>query len=55
MTDLDLKLENLDIFHGFIRRHIGPGSEDVTVMLEQLGMKDMDELLEERASNDQDD
>jgi len=46
MPDLDLKLENLDIFHGFIRRHIGPGNEDTAVMLKQLGMKDMDELLD---------
>ena len=46
MTDLDLKLKDLDVFHGFIRRHIGPADEDVAEMLKELGMKSTDELLD---------
>jgi glycine dehydrogenase len=46
MPNLDLKLEDLDIFHGFIRRHIGPSEEDETAMLAELGMKNLDELLD---------
>jgi hypothetical protein len=46
MTNLDLKLKDLDIFHGFIRRHIGPGAEDEAAMLAELGMDNVDELLD---------
>ena len=46
MTDLDLKLKDLDVFHGFIRRHIGPADEDVDTMLETLGMGSIDQLLD---------
>ena len=46
MPNLDLKLQDLDIFHGFIRRHIGPGEEDRAAMLAELGLDDMDELLD---------
>ena len=46
MPNLDLKLKDLDIFHGFIRRHIGPSADDEAAMLAELGMKDMDELLD---------
>ena len=46
MPNLDLKLKDLDIFHGFIRRHIGPGAEDEAAMLAELGMGSMDELLD---------
>jgi glycine dehydrogenase len=46
MPKLDLKLKDLDVFHGFIRRHIGPGAEDEAAMLEQLGIESIDELLD---------
>ena len=46
MPDLDLKLSDLDIFHGFIRRHIGPDPAEEAAMLEQLGMQSLDELLD---------
>ena len=46
MTDLDLKLKDLDIFHGFIRRHIGPSPDEETAMLSELGMESLDELLD---------
>ncbi len=46
MTNLDLKLQDLDIYNGFIRRHIGPGPVDTPAMLKQLGMKSLDELLD---------
>ena len=46
MTNLDLKLHDLDIYNGFIRRHIGPGSVDVAEMLEELGMQSLDELID---------
>jgi hypothetical protein len=46
MTNPELKLKDLDIFHGFIRRHIGPGAEDEAAMLAELGMKDIDDLLD---------
>ncbi len=46
MTNLDLKLQDLDIYNGFIRRHIGPGPVDTPAMLKQLGIKSLDELLD---------
>lgn len=46
MTNLDLKLQDLDIYNGFIRRHIGPGPVDTPAMLKQLGMKSLDELID---------
>ena len=46
MTNLDPKFKDLDIFHGFIRRHIGPGAEDEAAMLAELGMENIDELLD---------
>ena len=46
MPNLDLKLKDLDIFHGFIRRHIGPGAEDEAAMLAELGIDSMDDLLD---------
>ncbi len=46
MPNLDLKLKDLDIFHGFIRRHIGNSADEEAEMLELLGMKDLDELLD---------
>ncbi len=46
MTDLNLKLQDLDIFHGFIRRHVGPGAEDEAAMLAELGMENIEELLD---------
>jgi len=46
MLDLDLKLKDLDVFHGFIRRHIGPGSVDEPAMLAELGLDSLDELLD---------
>ena len=46
MPNLDLKLQELDVFDGFIRRHIGPGVEDEAAMLAELGMKDIEELLD---------
>ncbi len=46
MTDLDLKLQDLDIYNDFIRRHIGPGPVDTPAMLTELGFKGMDELVD---------
>jgi glycine dehydrogenase len=46
MTNLDLKLQDLDKYDGFIRRHIGPGAVDEPAMLNQLGMKSLDELID---------
>ena len=46
MPNLDLKLADLDIYTDFIRRHIGPGSVDEPAMLAELGMQDLDELLD---------
>ena len=46
MQNLDLKLQDLDIFNGFIRRHVGPGAEDEAAMLAALGMENLDELLD---------
>ncbi len=46
MQNLDLQLKDLDIFHGFIRRHIGPDAAEEKAMLDALGMDDMDELLD---------
>ena len=47
MPNLDQKLQNLDIFHGFIRRHIGNSSEEEKAMLGELGMDSIDELLDQ--------
>ena len=46
MSDLDLKLTDLDIHTDFIRRHIGPGSVDELSMLDELGLNSLDELLD---------
>ncbi|MDH3218400.1 MAG: aminomethyl-transferring glycine dehydrogenase [Gammaproteobacteria bacterium] len=46
MPNLDLKLQDLDIFHGFIRRHIGPDEAEEKAMLAELGMASIDELLD---------
>ena len=46
MTDLDLKLQDLDIYNDFIRRHIGPCPVDTPAMLNELGFKRMDELVD---------
>jgi len=46
MTNLDLTLQDLDVYNDFIRRHIGPGSVDEAAMLAQLGMKNLDELID---------
>ena len=46
MSDLDLKLSDLDIQTDFIRRHVGPGSNDEAAMLADLGLESLDELLD---------
>ena len=46
MTNLDLKLQDLDVYNNFIRRHIGPSSADEQAMLAELGMKSLDELVD---------
>ncbi|MFB3058679.1 MAG: aminomethyl-transferring glycine dehydrogenase, partial [Gammaproteobacteria bacterium] len=46
MTNLDLKLQDLDVYNDFIRRHIGPSSADERAMLAELGMKSLDELVD---------
>ncbi len=46
MPNLELKLQDLDIYNDFIRRHIGPGPVDETAMLAELGMKNLDELID---------
>ena len=46
MTNLDLKLQDLDVYNDFIRRHIGPSSADEQAMLTELGMKSLDELVD---------
>ena len=46
MSDLDLKLTDLDIHTDFIRRHIGPGPVDEPAMLAELGLNSVDELLD---------
>ena len=46
MPNPELKLTDLDIFHGFIRRHIGNSEDEENAMLTELGMKNMDELLD---------
>ena len=47
MAELELGLKDLDIFHGFIRRHIGPGDTDEAAMLAELGIQSIDELLDQ--------
>ena len=46
MPNLDLQLQDLDIFTGFIRRHIGNSSDEEVAMLEELGLESLDELLD---------
>ncbi|MDH3760335.1 MAG: aminomethyl-transferring glycine dehydrogenase [Gammaproteobacteria bacterium] len=46
MPNLDLQLKDLDIFHGFIRRHIGPDPAEEKAMLDELGMESIDDLLD---------
>ncbi|RYP87581.1 glycine dehydrogenase (aminomethyl-transferring) [Nocardioides guangzhouensis] len=45
MTDHP-SLSELDNTPGFARRHIGPGASDVDTMLEALGFRSLDELME---------
>ena len=46
MSGLDKTLQDLDIFHGFVRRHIGNSPGEETAMLAELGMESVDELLD---------
>ena len=46
MPNPELTLKDLDIFHGFIRRHIGNSRDEESAMLNELGMQNMDELLD---------
>jgi len=46
MTNHELKLQDLDVYNDFIRRHIGPSSADEQAMLAELGMKSLDELVD---------
>jgi len=46
MPNLDLKLSDLDIFDGFIRRHIGPDPAEEAAMLAELGFDSTDALLD---------
>ena len=46
MTNHELKLQDLDVYNDFIRRHIGPSSADEQAMLTELGMKSLDELVD---------
>ncbi|CAD7846782.1 MAG: Glycine dehydrogenase [decarboxylating] (glycine cleavage system P protein) (EC 1.4.4.2) [Olavius algarvensis Gamma 3 endosymbiont] len=46
MPNLDLQLKDLDVFHGFIRRHIGPDPTEEQAMLAELGMDDIEQLLD---------
>ncbi len=47
MPNLDLPLKDLDIFHGFIRRHIGNSSDEEQSMLAELGMDSLEQLLDQ--------
>ncbi len=47
MPNLELQLKDLDIFHGFIRRHIGNSSDEEQAMLAELGMDSVEQLLEQ--------
>ncbi len=51
MTNLDLKLKDLDVYNDFIHRHIGPGSADTSAMLAELKMKSLDELIDKVVPN----
>jgi len=51
MTNLDLKLKDLDVYNDFIHRHIGPGSADTSAMLAELEMKSLDELIDKVVPN----
>jgi glycine dehydrogenase len=46
MNHLDQDLKTLDISTDFIRRHIGPGSDDEQAMLTEMGMSSLEELLD---------
>ena len=41
-----LTLDDLEVHHDFIRRHIGPGKPQIKDMLGQLGYKTLDELIQ---------
>ncbi len=47
MPNLELQLKDLDIFHGFIRRHIGNSSDEEQAMLAELGMDSVEQLLDQ--------
>ncbi len=46
MPDERLTLEELEMRGDFIRRHIGPGQAQISAMLEAIGMRSLDELVD---------
>jgi glycine dehydrogenase len=45
-NDERLTLDDLEVHHDFIRRHIGPGKTQIRQMLSALGYKTVDQLIE---------
>ncbi|MDW3206809.1 MAG: aminomethyl-transferring glycine dehydrogenase [Alphaproteobacteria bacterium] len=45
-NDDRLTLDDLEVHHDFIRRHIGPGKPQIKEMLGELGYKSLNELIE---------
>ena len=46
MTDARRTLEDLEMRGDFIRRHIGPGEQQISEMLETLGLESLDALID---------
>ncbi|MGI9303150.1 MAG: aminomethyl-transferring glycine dehydrogenase [Gammaproteobacteria bacterium] len=46
MSDQRLSLETLEMRGDFIRRHIGPGQQQIEEMLAELGLSSLDELID---------
>ena len=51
MSDIRPSLEELEMRGDFVRRHIGPGDEQISEMLETLGCTSLDELIERAVPN----
>ncbi len=46
MTDKQRSLEELEMRGDFVRRHIGPGPDEIKAMLESVGFSTLDELID---------
>ena len=52
MSQVRASLEQLEMRHDFVRRHLGPGDRQIADMLAMLGLSSLDELIEKTVPRD---